>query len=82
MSNIITAKVAEKKLFTWKKSFIHAIEWRIIAVILDFLVILIITGKPSLSLALSSISAAVRTVGHAIWIKIKLRNVEGDFYGL
>lgn len=65
---------------TWFQAIIHAIEWRIYAVVLDFIVVYLFTGKLILSFAVSSTSAIVRTIAHAIWVKIKLRQVKGKLY--
>lgn len=62
------------------QSFIHAVQWRIIAVIIDFIVVYIMTGELHLSFAVAGISAVVRTLVHTVWAWIKFRGLEGELY--
>lgn len=64
----------------WKQAFIHALEWRIISIVIDFCIVFALTGKFVLSLTISSVSALARTVGHAVWVKVKFKNIKGTFY--
>ena len=65
---------------TWFQAIIHALEWRIIAVLIDGMIIFIITRRFGMALSIAGISALARTVGHAIWIKIKLKHIKGKLY--
>ena len=70
----------EPKLFNWKRAFVHALEWRAIAFVEEALVAYLLTGSWHISLALASMSAAVKTFLHAVWIRIKLRHTKGKLY--
>lgn len=65
---------------TWFQAVLHALEWRIIAVLIDGTVVYLITRQLNVALAIASISAICRTIGHTIWIKVKLRHINGKFY--
>ncbi len=60
--------MAIKELTIWQ-AFRRAIEWRIVAVMIDFTVVFLLTRKLVLSVGITSISNGVRTVVHAFWIK-------------
>ena len=62
------------------QSFTHAIQWRVISLMIDFVIIYSVSGQIKLSLAISSLSALARTVAHTIWVWAKLRGTKGDFY--
>lgn len=69
-----------KKTFTWPKALLHAIEWRIISIGIDFIVAFLITKDFNVSFSITSANALIKTFGHALWVKIKMRNVKGKLY--
>jgi uncharacterized membrane protein len=54
---------------TYSKAFLRALEWRIVAMIIDFTVAYLLTGQIIFSLGLSGTSNIVRTIAHTIFIK-------------
>lgn len=49
-------------------AFMRAVEWRVVAILVDFTVVYLFTGKLILSAGITSASAVARTVVHAFWI--------------
>lgn len=46
----------------------RALEWRVVALALDFVVVFGMTGRVALSAGVASVSALVKTVAHGLWI--------------
>ncbi|MBI5134958.1 DUF2061 domain-containing protein [Candidatus Uhrbacteria bacterium] len=56
---------------TLKRAFLHALEWRLIASTIDFVVVYFATGKVIFSLGVTGASNAIRTIVHAFWVKYR-----------
>lgn len=70
----------KKNNFSWPKAIAHALEWRVISIFIDFTVAYLITKNFSISFSITSINALLKTFGHAAWVKVKFRRVEGKLY--
>lgn len=56
---------------TIRRAFLHALEWRLIASTIDFIVVYLATGRIVFSLGITGVSNAIRTVVHAFWVKYR-----------
>ncbi len=63
---------------TLKRAFLHALEWRLIAATIDFIVVYLITGEIIFSLGVSGASNAIRTIVHAFWVKYRAAKKDGS----
>ncbi len=54
---------------SYKQGLVRALEWRVVAILVDAIVIYAITRKLILSLGLTGASNITKTIVHAIWIK-------------
>lgn len=54
---------------SYRQGLIRALEWRIVAVLVDAVIIYIITRHFLLSLGITSASNIAKTIVHALWIK-------------
>ena len=69
-----------KTLLTWPKALIHAVEWRVISVCIDFLVAYLFTHDFNISFSVAGLGAVLKTIGHMVWVKVKFRRAEGKLY--
>ncbi|OGY63588.1 MAG: hypothetical protein A3I24_01430 [Candidatus Harrisonbacteria bacterium RIFCSPLOWO2_02_FULL_41_13b] len=56
---------------TFKRAFLHALEWRLIAATIDFVVVYLVTGRIVFSLGVSGASNIIRTIVHVFWVKYR-----------
>ena len=63
---------------TLKRAFLHALEWRLIASTIDFVVVYTMTGKIVFSLGIAGVSNAIRTIVHAFWVKCRATKGDGS----
>lgn len=56
---------------TIKQAVGRAVEWRIIAALIDFLVLLALTGHVIIAIGITGISSVIKTVINALWIKYR-----------
>lgn len=54
---------------SFRTALLRALEWRVVAIIIDLLVVYLITGQFVLSAGIAGASNTVRTFVHALWIK-------------
>ena len=59
------------KELTTKQAVIRALEWRVVAILVDFLVSLLLTGQVVVALGIASVSNVIKTIVHALWIKYR-----------
>lgn len=50
-----------------RKSFIKTIEWRALALIVDFLIVLTLTGNYEIASAVSIVSSTIKTIVFYFW---------------
>lgn len=54
---------------SYRVALARAIEWRVVALLIDFTISYAVTGLFTFSVGLTSLSNVVRTIVHALWIR-------------
>lgn len=54
---------------SYRQGLIRALEWRVVAVLVDAIIIYLITHQFLLSLGITGASNITKTIVHALWIK-------------
>lgn len=57
------------KITNWSQAMMKAIEWRVIAWGIDFVIALILTHEVTASIGIASLSSVVKFVTNFIWIR-------------